>query len=178
MHFDSKHFLNIPFRSPLTSFLFLIWSLLITNMALRRQVWGILKHVSILDFTSAKLSKFDNFLLASSRYGRLCCPQYFNPKDSQTSGLSSSSFLVELNVLLAFMFASCLVWISLSISSSSISSSVIFSSPTFASAYLFFLNSLLTSSLFFFSLLFNALVSLWRIVSSGDSDKNSSNMGN
>ena len=149
-----------------------------TNMALRRQAWGILKHVSILDFISAKLSEFDNFLLISSRYGKLCWPQYLNPKDSQSSGLSSSSFFVELNVLLVVMFAFCLVWVSLSISSSPISSSIKFSSPTLASIFLLFLNSFLTSSSSFFLLLFNALVSLWSIVSSGDSNKNSCIMGN
>ena len=94
LHFDSKHFLNIPFRLFLISFLLLMWSLLITHAK------GILKHVSEPDFISAKLSQFDNFLLTSSSYGRLCRLQCFNPRDSQSSGLSSSSFLVELNVSL------------------------------------------------------------------------------
>ena len=114
LHFDSKHFLNIPFRSLLISFLFLMCWLFIMNMALRRQAWGILKHVSIFDFISAELNEFDNFLLTSSRYGRLYWPQYINPKDSQSCGLSSSSFLVELNVLLVAICTSCLVWVSLS----------------------------------------------------------------
>lgn len=142
-------------------------------MALQWQAWGIFKHMSVLDFIIAKLSEFDHYLLTSSRYRRLHWPQYFDYKDSHSSWFSISSFLVELNVLLVVCFYAgwfeslCQFWLHLL---------VIFSS-TFASLFLLSLNSL-PSLLSLFLLLFHGQVSLWRIVPSGDSNKNSSIMGN